>query len=71
MLTDHKARVVVRTSIILSGLFGYPLSIANMRAGRSKPGLAAQHVASVNLLVDVCNGSSNGALIDSSELEFV
>lgn len=35
---------VLRIALSLSTLYGIPIEIENIRAGRPKPGLAAQHL---------------------------
>lgn len=39
-----KGGQVLRVALSLSTLYGIPIEIENIRAGRSKPGLAAQHL---------------------------
>lgn len=62
---------VLRTSIALSAIFGYSIEISRIRANRSKPGLAAQHLEGVNLIRDICRGSANGNTIGSTTLKFL
>ncbi|MFU8856155.1 MAG: RNA 3'-terminal phosphate cyclase [Deferrisomatales bacterium] len=52
---------VLRTSLALSLLTGMPFRIENVRAGRKNPGLAAQHLASVQAAVAVGGGRVVGA----------
>lgn len=61
---------IIRTSLALSALTGKPFHIANMRAKRSKPGLAAQHLACVLAVSKLCNAKVQGASIGSTELWF-
>lgn len=35
---------MLRIALTLSTLYGIPIEIENIRAGRPKPGLAAQHL---------------------------
>jgi len=39
-----KGGQVLRIALSLSTLYGIPIEIENIRAGRPKPGLAAQHL---------------------------
>lgn len=39
-----KGGQVLRVALSLSTLYGIPIEIENIRAGRPKPGLAAQHL---------------------------
>lgn len=61
---------VLRTSLTLAALTGQGVSIRNIRAGRSKPGLRAQHLTAVEALAQVCSAETRGARLGSSELEF-
>ena len=61
---------VLRTSLSLSALLGRELRIGAIRAGRSKPGLAPQHLASVRAAAAVCSASVRGDEIGSEELAF-
>lgn len=62
---------VLRTSLSLSALLGRELRLESIRAGRSKPGLAAQHLASVRAAAAVCRASVEGDRMGSEELQFV
>ena len=59
-----------RSSLALSVITGQAFRISNVRAGRKKPGLKRQHVTCVNAAATICDGTSNGASIESSELTF-
>jgi RNA 3'-terminal phosphate cyclase len=62
---------ILRTAVSLSHLFGTSLTIFKIRAGRPKPGLAAQHLAGINLVGAISNGSALiGNEIQSTELKF-
>ena len=61
---------VLRTALTLSCVQGKPVSITNIRAGRSKPGLAAQHLTTCHLLSKICNAKMEGATIGSTALTF-
>lgn len=52
---------MLRVALSLSTLYGIPIEIENIRAGRPKPGLAAQHlkgnaIAEFNILCFNCAG---------------
>jgi len=47
-----------------------PIKITNIRAGRKKPGLLSQHLASVNAAVAVGQAEVRGNAIGSGELYF-
>lgn len=61
---------VLRTSLALSVLTGKKLEIFNVRAGRSKPGLRAQHLQAVAAAATVCRAVVAGAEIGSQSIRF-
>ena len=61
---------MLRTSTCLAAIFGYPLEVTKIRAKRSKPGLAAQHAAGIDLLRRICCGTATGASLGSTTLRF-
>ncbi|MCE5218768.1 RNA 3'-terminal phosphate cyclase [bacterium] len=61
---------VLRTSLSLSALLGRPVILDHLRAGRSKPGLAAQHVTCVRAAAAICRATVSGDEIGSSEVHF-
>ncbi|XP_045777376.1 RNA 3'-terminal phosphate cyclase [Maniola jurtina] len=62
---------ILRISISLSAILGVPVRVINIRAGRSKPGLAAQHLKGIELVADMCQAKLRGASIGSTEIEFI
>ncbi|MEM7813822.1 MAG: RNA 3'-terminal phosphate cyclase [Candidatus Aenigmatarchaeota archaeon] len=62
---------IVRTAVGLSALTGKRCHIFNIRAGRPKPGLMAQHLTSVQAVAQICNARVEGASLWSKELTFV
>ena len=61
---------VLRTSIALSAVTGSPCHVVNVRAGRPRPGLAAQHLSGVLAAARLCNGRLHGAELGSKEVRF-
>jgi len=61
---------MLRSSLTLSILTGKPFKLINIRAGRPKPGLAAQHLASVLAAAKLCRAEYKGAALGSSTLVF-
>lgn len=61
---------ILRTALALSALTGRPLTIEKIRAGRKKPGLAAQHLAAVRAAREVCSAEVEGASQGSTTLRF-
>jgi RNA 3'-terminal phosphate cyclase (ATP) len=60
---------ILRTAVALSALTGQALVIRNIRANRPKPGLAAQHLASVRAAAELCGGGLAGDAVGSQDLE--
>ncbi|MDF2692768.1 MAG: 3-terminal phosphate cyclase [Labilithrix sp.] len=61
---------IVRTALALAASTGRPLRIERIRAGRARPGLAAQHLATARALASVCGAQLVGDALGSSCLEF-
>jgi len=61
---------ILRTALALSALTGRPLGITNIRAGRSEPGLAAQHLAAVRAMAAICQARVAGDALGSRTLAF-
>ncbi|EFN86237.1 RNA 3'-terminal phosphate cyclase [Harpegnathos saltator] len=61
---------VLRTALTLSTLYRIPIEIENIRAGRLKPGLAAQHLKCVELAKEMCNAEVKGGCMGSTSLKF-
>lgn len=57
-------------SIALSVLTQKPIRISKIRAARSKPGLAAQHLKGIELVKEMCNGKLVGGTLGSTEIKF-
>lgn len=61
---------IVRSSLALAMLCRRPLTIVNIRARRSRPGLMRQHVTAVEAAARVSSAEVRGASIGSSQLVF-
>jgi RNA 3'-terminal phosphate cyclase (ATP) len=61
---------IIRTCLSLSVITGKTVEIANIRAGRSKPGLQPQHLMAVRAAAELCAANLEGANIGSTRLEF-
>ena len=61
---------IVRVSIALATLLNQPLTITSIRGKRSKPGLAAQHITSVNAASSLVRGKLEGNIFRSCNLSF-
>lgn len=62
---------IVRTSLSLAALTGQEVELVNIRAGRPKPGLAAQHVTCCQAVARVCDGRLDGAQMGSQTVRLV
>jgi RNA 3'-terminal phosphate cyclase (ATP) len=61
---------ILRTAVALSAITGRPLTIARLRAGRPKPGMAAQHLTAVLSVAQLCRAEVSGATLGSETLSF-
>jgi RNA 3'-terminal phosphate cyclase (ATP) len=61
---------ILRTSLALALLTGQPFHLVNIRAGRSKPGLQAQHLMSVRAAASIGSATVRGATLHSTDLVF-
>ncbi len=61
---------IVRTSLALSAITGRPIRLEKIRAGRRKPGLAAQHLTGVRAAAQVCAARLEGDALGSQTLGF-
>lgn len=62
---------ILRSGLAMSAVLGRPIRMKNIRAGRSKPGLQAQHLTCVNSLAEITDADVKGAVLGSQELTFV
>ncbi len=62
---------ILRTSLSLSAITGKPICINSIRAGREKPGLAAQHLTAVRAAATICNAKIRGDVLFATTLEFI
>ncbi len=61
---------VLRTALSWAALMATPLTMHNIRAGRSKPGLAAQHITCVRAVAAICDAEVDGCEFGSRQLSF-
>ncbi|ESP05284.1 hypothetical protein LOTGIDRAFT_208285 [Lottia gigantea] len=59
---------ILRNSAALSCLLKKPITINNIRAGRSNPGLRPQHLKGLELISEICHGKIVGARVQSTEI---
>jgi len=61
---------LIRTALALSALTGQGFMVNNIRAGRDKPGLKAQHLAAIKVLQEICQAKISEVKIGSMEMWF-
>ena len=61
---------VVRLSVALSALIGKPITICNIRAKRSPPGLRPQHETAVRAVAQMADAEVEGLSVGSTRLSF-
>lgn len=61
---------ILRTACALSAVTGRACRIYDIRKGRERPGLRAQHLAGLQALAGFCSGTLEGARMGSTEISF-
>src|SRR4030042_1904119 len=61
---------ILRTAAALSAVTKKPCRVFNIRKGRPKSGLAAQHLFGIQALNQLCNGKLEGDFLGSEEIKF-
>ena len=61
---------ILRTALGLAAVLGRPVRIERIRAGRARPGMAAQHLTAVRALAAVCDAALEGDRLGSQTLTF-
>lgn len=59
---------ILRTALSIGAITGRPLRIEEIRAGRPKPGLAAQHLTAIRAAGAICRASVTGDELGSMAL---
>ena len=62
---------IVRYAVALAALLGKPVRLFNVRAKRPKPGLRPQHMSSVLACAELCDATTEGVYVGSSEFSFI
>jgi RNA 3'-terminal phosphate cyclase (ATP) len=62
---------ILRTALSLAAIAARPLRVTNIRAGRAKPGLAAQHVVAARAMAALCKARLTGDALGSQSLTFM
>lgn len=61
---------ILRSALSLACITGREIDVVRIRAGRPRPGLAAQHVAAVRAAAALCDAGVRGASLGSRRLRF-
>jgi len=61
---------IVRTAMSLSALMSKQIEIINIRSGRAKGGLKAQHLTGLQLIRDITDGRLTGDQLGSQQITF-
>lgn len=61
---------ILRTAIALSAVTSEAVRVRNIRAGRTKPGLAPQHITSIEAVAEVCGAEVDGLYQGSRDIVF-
>lgn len=59
---------ILRNAAALAAVTRTPIQVTKIRAGRSKPGLRAQHLAGLQLVAELCQGKLEGGSIGSQQI---
>ncbi len=62
---------ILRTALALAAILRKPFTIRNIRKGRKRPGLAAQHLTTVRAVAKVSNAQLVGDQFGSESLNFI
>jgi len=62
---------ILRMTCAYSAILGFPVRVKNVQAGRSKPGLAIQHVESLRLMKEIAQATLLGDEVRSSQVTFM
>ena len=62
---------IIRSSVTLACITKKPIQIHNIRKNRERPGLQAQHLASIKILSKICNASVEGLKLGSTSISFI
>ncbi len=62
---------IIRMSIAFSALLGKSIKLSRIRAGRTKPGLQAQHMTGIKLASELCGARVDGCQLQSTTVQFV
>ena len=62
---------ILRMSVAFSSLLNIPIKIDQIRAGRSKPGLKAQHMTGIKLIQKISNAQVQNCDLNSTSIEFI
>ncbi len=61
---------ILRTAVALASVLGREVRIFNIRAGRTQPGIKAQHLTGIGAAAEICGAGMKGAEEGSKELVY-
>lgn len=61
---------ILRTALSLSAVTKKPCHIFNIRKSRPRPGLATQHLVSIQAMAQICDGKLEGDFLSSEDIKF-
>ncbi len=61
---------ILRTALAMGAVYGRPVEIFNVRAGRATPGLRPQHVACLRAAAEICGAEVEGDAVGSLRVVF-
>lgn len=61
---------ILRTALAMGAVYGRPVEIFNVRAGRATPGLRHQHVACLRAAAEICGAEVEGDAVGSLRVAF-
>jgi RNA 3'-phosphate cyclase len=61
---------LARTAVAAAALTRTPVRLSRIRAGRARPGLAAQHLAAVRAVGELCGADTTAIALGATELDF-
>jgi len=62
---------LVRTAVALAAITGTPIRLRAVRARRTPPGLAPQHVAAIRSVASICAGTCEGLALRARSFDFI
>jgi RNA 3'-terminal phosphate cyclase (ATP) len=61
---------ILRSALCLAAVTGRAVMVENIRTGRRRPGLAAQHLAAIRAVAEICRAGLEGDSLESTKILF-